>query len=91
LLTEKVLLAALPFDSRLSLESIALPYHNPLLCHPDRSEPGFPATQRETKPRMRLSLKERRMKSANAIKTYRKSGVAEGRDLQSFPPKQAFP
>jgi hypothetical protein len=56
-------------------------------CHPDRSEPGFPATQRETKPRMRLSLKERRMKSANAIKTYRKSGVAEGRDLQSFPPK----
>ena len=52
------------------------------ICHPDRSEPGFPATQHETKPRMRLSLKERRMKSANAIKTYRKSGVAEGRDLQ---------
>jgi hypothetical protein len=51
-------------------------------CHPDRSEPGFPATQRETKARMRLSLKERRMKSANAIKTYRKSGVAQGRDLR---------
>jgi hypothetical protein len=47
-------------------------------CHPDRSEPGFPATQRETKPRMRLSLKERRMKSANAVKAHRKSGVAEG-------------
>jgi hypothetical protein len=31
---------------------------------------------------MRLSLRERRMKSANAIKTNRKSGVAEGRDLR---------
>ena len=35
---------------------------------------------------MRLSLKERRMKSANAIKTYRKSGVAEGRDLRFYGP-----
>jgi hypothetical protein len=48
----------------------------------DRSEPEFPARQRETKPRMRLSLKERGMKPANAIKTDRKSGVAEGRDLR---------
>jgi hypothetical protein len=58
-------------------------YKYPLLfCHPDRSEPGFPATQRETKPRMRLSFKERRMKSANAVKTHRKSEVAQGRDLR---------
>src|SRR5882757_8530007 len=35
---------------------------------------------------MRLSLKERRMKSANAIKTYRKSGVAERRDLRFYGP-----
>ena len=48
----------------------------------DRSEPGFPATQHWTKPRVRLSLKERRMRSANAIKVHRKSGEAERRDLR---------
>jgi hypothetical protein len=50
-------------------------------CHPDRSVPGFPATQHWTKPRVRLSLKERRMSSANATKVHRKSGVAKWRDL----------
>jgi hypothetical protein len=31
---------------------------------------------------VRLSLKERRMRSANAINVHRKSGVAERRDLR---------
>jgi hypothetical protein len=31
---------------------------------------------------VRLSLKERRMRSANAIKVHRKSGEAERRDLR---------
>jgi len=35
---------------------------------------------------VRLSLKERRMRSANPIKVHRKSGVAEWRDLLFFPP-----
>ena len=30
----------------------------PPLCHPDRSEPGFPATLHRTQPRMRLSVKK---------------------------------
>src|SRR5580700_768861 len=47
----------------------------------DRSVPGFPATQLWTKPRARLSLKERRMRSANATKVHRKSGVAKWSDL----------
>jgi hypothetical protein len=50
-------------------------------CHPNRSVPGFPATQLWTKPRVRLSLKERRMRSANATNVHRKSGVAKWRDL----------
>jgi hypothetical protein len=42
------------------------------------SVPGFPATQHWTKPRVRAFLfKERRMRSANATKIYRKSGVAK--------------
>jgi hypothetical protein len=60
----------------LSMEPLPFP------CHPDRSEPGFPATQCYTRPRVRLSLKERRMRSANAIKVHRKSGEAERRDLR---------
>ncbi len=43
--------------------------------------PGFPATHHWTGPRVRLSLKERRMKCANAAKLHRKSGVAQWRDL----------
>jgi len=50
-------------------------------CHPDRSEPGSPATPHWTEPRMRLSIKERRMKLANAASLNRKSGVAKWRDL----------
>ena len=39
-------------------------------------------TQRWTKPRVRLSLKERRMKSANATNFNGKFGGAKPRDLQ---------
>jgi hypothetical protein len=42
------------------------------------SLPGFPATLHVTQPRVRFSVGENRMKSANAIKINRKSGVAEG-------------
>ena len=49
--------------------------------HPDRSVPGFPAKLHWTRPRVRLSFKERRMKCANATKLHRKSGVAQWRDL----------
>ena len=42
------------------------------------SEAGFPATLHWTQPRVRFSVGENRMKSANAIKSNRKSGVAEG-------------
>ncbi len=45
-------------------------------CHPDRSVPGFPATQHRTRPRVRLSVRERRMKCTNATMFYRKSGGA---------------
>src|ERR1700730_10776853 len=54
----------------------------PFLCHPDRSEPEFPASLRWTGPRVRLSLKERRMMFDNATNFYRKFGVAEWRDLR---------
>jgi hypothetical protein len=40
----------------------------------DRSVPEFPATQHWTRPRMRLSLKERRIMFANATNFNRKSG-----------------
>jgi hypothetical protein len=46
-----------------------------------RSVPGFPASLHWTRQCMRLSLKERRMMFDNASNFYRKSGVAEWRDL----------
>jgi hypothetical protein len=55
--------------------------HSPL-CHPDRSVPGFPATLNWTRPRVRLSVRERRMKCISATKFHRKSGGAKWRDLQ---------
>src|SRR6204780_1359199 len=58
---------------------------HPLLCHPDRSVPGFPATLHRTRPRMRLSVRERRMKCTNATKLHRKSGGGEWRDLLFVP------
>src|ERR1700693_3625313 len=51
---------------------------------PLSSRPGFPATQHWTKPRVRLSVKERRMRSPNATKLHRKSGGAQPRDLQFY-------
>jgi hypothetical protein len=65
--------AALPFVipseaegsavQRTSLGNVFRPKQN---CHPDRSVPGFPATQHWTRQRVRLSAKERRMKRVNA-------------------------
>jgi len=64
----------------LSIEPLAFP------CHPDRSEPEFPASLHWTGPRVRLSLKERRMMFDNATNFYRKFGVAERRDLRFYGP-----
>jgi hypothetical protein len=50
----------------------------PSLCHPDRSVPGFPATLHWTGPRVRLSVRERRMKSTNATKFHRNPGERSG-------------
>jgi hypothetical protein len=52
------------------------------LPSPLSSRPGFPATLRRTRPRARLSVRERRMKYINVTNSYRKSGGAEPRDLQ---------
>jgi hypothetical protein len=60
--------------------------HSPL-CHPDRSVPGFPATQRWTWP-CAAFCKESRMKFANANNLDKKSGVAQRRDLQFHCPAQ---
>jgi hypothetical protein len=46
------------------------------------SRPGFPAKLRWTRLRVRLSLKERRMKFANATNLNRKYGGAKPRDLR---------
>jgi hypothetical protein len=43
---------------------------------PDRSVPGFPATQRWTGQRVRLSVREGRMECTSATKFHRKSGEA---------------
>ena len=46
-------------DLLLILRSIQFKWkRNPLLCHPDRSAPGFPATLHWTKPRVRPSVKK---------------------------------
>src|ERR1700677_3959117 len=54
----------------------------PLCCHTDWSAPGFPATRPSPAPTRAAFRKESRMKFANATNPNRKSGVAEGRDLQ---------
>jgi hypothetical protein len=56
--------------------------HSPSLCHPDRSEPGFPATRHSPTTACAAFSKESRMNLANATKLDRKSGVAQWRDLQ---------
>src|SRR6267154_5712607 len=62
------------------LGSATTPYEP--LPSPLSSRPGFPATLLWTGLRVRLSLKERRMRFVNAIKVHRKSGGAKPRDLQ---------
>jgi hypothetical protein len=54
------------------------------LPFPLSSRPGFPAARHWTRLRVRLSLKERRMRSVNATNFHRKSGGAKPRDLR-FP------
>jgi hypothetical protein len=49
---------------------------HPSICHPDRSEPGFPVTLRSPTPACAAFGKESRMKFANATKFDRKSGFA---------------
>ena len=51
-------------------------------CRGTVSAPEFPASLHWTGPRVRLSLKERRMIFDNATNSYRKFGVAERRDLR---------
>ena len=51
-------------------------------CHPDRSEPEFPATRHSSTATCAAFSKESRMKFANATQFDRKSGVAQRRDLQ---------
>jgi hypothetical protein len=51
-------------------------------CHPDRSGAGFPISQCQQRPPMRLSFKESRTESINATVVDRKSGGAQWRDLQ---------
>jgi hypothetical protein len=53
----------------------------PQICHPDRSEPGFPATRHSPTSTYAAFVKESRMKFANATNLNRKSGVAKWRDL----------
>jgi hypothetical protein len=54
---------------------------HPKICHPDRSEPGFPATRHSPTSTCAAFVKESRRKFANATKFNRKSGVAQWRDL----------
>jgi len=58
---------------------------------PLSSRPGFPATLHWTRSRVRLSLKERRMRFVNATKFHRKSGGAQPRDLQCALPGRKIP
>jgi hypothetical protein len=50
--------------------------NHPQICHPDRSEPGFPATRHSPTSTCAACFKESRMKFANATNINRKSGVA---------------
>jgi hypothetical protein len=51
-------------------------------CHPDRSAPGFPATQHSPAATCAAFSEESRIKFANASNLNRKSGVAQWRDLR---------
>ena len=46
------------FAIPLELRGRVVTLEGPMNCHPDRSEPGFPATQHWTQPRVRLSVKK---------------------------------
>jgi hypothetical protein len=65
--------------------------HRPLLCHPDWSEPGFPATRPSPTSTCAAFRKESRMKFANATNLHRKSGVAQWRDLLCAFPERNCP
>jgi hypothetical protein len=58
------------------------------------TEPGFPDTLHPTRQRMRLSVKERRMKLARATNFNRKSGVVEGsavsQSQKEFSPSKTY-
>jgi hypothetical protein len=68
----------LPEDFRSTDPSATTWYGSANLHFVIPSEAGFPATLHWTQPRVRFSVGENRMKSANAIKINRKSGLAEG-------------
>jgi hypothetical protein len=57
-------------------ETVQLPLSKEPLPFPLSFRPGFPATLHWIRSRVRLSLKERRMRSVNATKFHRKSGGA---------------
>jgi hypothetical protein len=62
--------------------SVRQPLSIDRMLSPLSSRLGFPATLHWTRSRVRLSLKERRMKSVNATRFHRKSGRAKPRDLR---------
>jgi hypothetical protein len=70
-----ILLWELPISSRKNSTFLRMN------CHPDRSEPGFPATRHSPTSTCAAFVKESRMKFANATNLNRKSGVAQWRDL----------
>jgi hypothetical protein len=76
---ERVTFVGKWFLNRKSLGLAANLYETNALSFVIPSVPGFPATQRSTWPRVRLFVKESRMKIANATKLNRKSGVAQWR------------
>jgi hypothetical protein len=62
--------------------SVQQPVSTEAAPFPLSSRPGFPAKQHWTRSRVRLSFKERRMRSVDATKFHRKSAGAQPRDLQ---------
>jgi hypothetical protein len=57
---------------------------HPILCHPDRSVPGFPTVRLSPATTFAALRKESRMKPTEATALNRKSGGAQWRDLRFF-------